>query len=305
MAGTGVISTGSFVRALFPGINAWYAERYKEWNTEWSEIFDEVQAKYREEQDVLFSGFGVLPIKSEGSPISFDSAEQGFVTRYQQDTYALGFIVTREMLEDELYDLMRKRARALAFSIRQTKEITGAFVLNQAFNNAVTYGDGVQLITTAHPNQAGGTFANRAAADADLSETAIEDLLILIDDFRDDRGLRIALQGQKLIVPIERRYEAERILNSVLQNDSAENAVNAIKSIGVLPQGYCVNHYLTDPDAWFIKTDAEDGLKCFVKRKDTFEEDNDFSTENLLYKVSGRWVFGNTDPRSIVGSAGG
>lgn len=261
-------------------------------------------AKYREEQDVLFSGFGLLPVKPEGSPISFDSAEQGFTTRYEQDTYALGFIVTREMLEDELYDLMRKRARALAFSIRQTKEITGAFVPNQAFNGAVTYGDGVQLITTNHPNQAGGTFANRAAVDADLSETAIEELLILIDDFRDDRGLRIALQGVKLVVPIQLRYEAERILNSVLQNDSELNALNAIRSIGVLPQGYCVNHYLTDPDAWFIKSDAEDGLKCFQKRVDTFEEDNDFSTENLLYKVSGRWVFGNTDPRSIVGSAG-
>ena len=300
----GVITTGSYSRALIPGINAWYAERYKEWTTEWSEIFDVVQAKYREEQDVLFSGFGVLPVKDEGAPITFDSAEQGFTTRYQQDTYALGFIVTREMLEDELYDLIRKRARALAFSIRQTKEITGAFVLNQAFNSAVTYGDGVQLITTAHPNQAGGTFANRAAVDADLSETAIEELLIIVDDFRDDRGLRIALQGQKLIVPIELRYEAERILNSVLQNDSELNAVNAIRSIGVLPQGYCVNHYLTDDDAWFIKTDAEDGLKVFVKREDTFEEDNDFSTENLLYKVSGRWIFGNTDPRSIVGSAG-
>ena len=304
MAGTGTITTGSFARALFPGINAWYAERYKEWVSEWSEIFDEIQAKYREEQDVLFSGFGLLPVKAEGAPITFDSAEQGFVTRYEQDTYALGFVVTREMLEDELYDLIRKRARALAFSIRQTKEITGAFVLNQAFNSGVTYGDGIQLIATNHPNQAGGTFANRAAADADLSETAIEDLLVIIDDFRDDRNLRIALQGQKLIVPIQLRYEAERILNSVLQNDSAENAVNALRSIGVLPMGYCVNHYLTDADAWFIKTDAEDGLKCFVKREDTFEEDNDFSTENLLYKVSGRWVFGNTDPRSIVGSAG-
>lgn len=304
MAGTGIITTNSFSRALLPGINAWYGERYAEWKTEWNEIFDEVTAKYAEEQDVLFSGFGALPIKSQGSPITFDSAEQGFVSRYQQDTYALGFIVTREMLEDDLYDLIRKRARALAFSIRQTKEITGAFVLNQAFNSSVTYGDSTQLISTSHPNQSAGTYANRAAVDADLSETALEELLIIVDDFRDDRGLRIALQGRKLIVPIERRYDAERILYSQLQNDSAENAINATKSIGMLPDGYCVNHYLTDPDAWFVKTDAEDGLKCFVKREDTFEEDNDSTTENLLYKVSGRWVFGNTDPRSIVGSSG-
>lgn len=269
----GVITTGSFSRALFPGINAWYSERYKEWVTEWNEIFEEIEAKYREEQDVLFSGFGILPIKDEGGPITFDSAEQGFVTRYQQDTYGLGFIVTREMLEDELYNLIRQRARALAYSARQTKEITGAFVLNQAFNAAVTYGDGTSLINTAHPNQAGGTFANRAAVGADLSETAIEELLIIADDFRDDRGLRIAVQGTKLIVPKELRYESERILNSVLQNDSELNAINALRSIGVLPNGYCVNHYLTDPRAWYIKTDAENGLKCFVKREDTFEED--------------------------------
>lgn len=301
---TSVVTTGSFSRALYPAINAWYGERYKEWAPEWSEIFEEVEAKYREEQDVLFSGYGLVPVKAEGEPISYDSSEQGFVQRYIQDTYGLGFAVTREMIEDELYGLMRKRARALAFSIRQTREITGAYVLNQAFNSAVTYGDGIQLISTGHLNQGGGTFANRASADADLSETSLEELLILIDDFRDDRGLRIALQGQKLVIPTALRYEAERILESTLQNDSAENAINALKATGVLPMGYVVNHYLTDTDAWFVLTDAEDGLKCFVKRPDTFEEDNDFNTENLLYKVSGRWIFGATDPRAIVGSAG-
>ena len=177
-------------------------------------------------------------------------------------------------------------------------------MLNQAFNAGVTYGDAQQLITTAHVNQAGGTFANRAAVDADLSETAIEEGLIIIDDFRDDRGLRIAVHGRKLVVPIELRYESERILNSVLQNDSELNAVNAIRNMGAIPDGYCVNHYLTDPDAWFIKTTVRDGFKQFVKREDTFEEDNDFSTENLLYKTSGRWAFGVTDVRAVFGSAG-
>jgi len=300
----GVITTGNFSKALWPGINAWYGEEYDEWTTEYTEIFDTYPAQYRTEQDVLFSGFGLLSEKDEGAPISFDSAQQGFTTSYDQITYSRGFIVTREMLEDDQYNLMEKRARALAFSIRQTKEVTGAFVLNQAFNTAVTYGDGEELISTSHPNQAGGTWANRAAVDADLSETAIENGLILIDDFRDDRGLRIAVHGKKLIVPIELRYEAERILNSVLQNDSELNAVNAVRNMGALPDGYCVNHYLTDPNAWFIKSNVSDGFKQFVKREDSFEEDNDFSTENLLYKVSGRWAFGVTDPRCVFGSAG-
>lgn len=300
----GVITTGNFARALWPGINAWYANEYDEWSTEYTEIFDTYPAKYRTEQDVLFSGFGLLPVKDEGAPISFDSAQQGFATDYDQITYSLGFAVSREMLEDEQYNLMEKRARALAFSIRQTKEVTGAFVLNQAFNSAVTYGDGSQLIAVDHANQAGGTWANRSAADADLSETAIEDGLIVIDNYRDDRGLRIAAHGTKLIVPIELRFEAERILNSVLQNDSELNAVNAVKNMGALPEGYCVNHYLTDPNAWFIKSNVSDGFKQFVKRDDSFEEDNDFSTENLLYKVSGRWAFGVTDPRCVFGSGG-
>lgn len=298
------ITTAKFGRALFPGINKWYGAAYDEWNTEYPEIFDTYPASLRTEKDVLFSGFGLLPKKAEAAPITYDDAEEAFDTDYTQATYSLGFIISRELIEDELYGVMEKRARALGFSVRQTKEILAAYVLNQAFNGAVTYGDGSQLVATGRANWSGGTWANRLAADADLSETAVENMVNLINDFRDDRGLRIAAMPEKLIIPTELQWDAERILMSTHQNNTENNAVNALYTKGTFPGGYVVNHYLTDADAWFIKTNVQDGFKEFVKREDTFEEDNDFDTESLKYKASFRTVFGVTDPRCVAGSGG-
>lgn len=298
-----VINTGSFGKALWPGINAWYGQAYKEFPVEWSEIFTKNTSRKAFEEDVGTSMFGLAQQVGEGNPISYDSATQGFVDRYQHVQYGLGFQITKIMVEDDQYDVIgKKRAQALAFSMRQTKEIVAANILNRAFNASYTYGDGVELISGVHPNVAGGTWSNELAVAADLSEAALEQATIDIGKYTNDRGLRVAFMPKKLIVPIDLVYEADKIMKTEYEVGTNNNTVNVVRS--KFPGGVVVNHYLTDTDAWFILTDCPDGMKYFERRADTFAMDDDFDTDNAKYKATARYSFGCTDKRSIYGTEG-
>jgi len=301
------ITTGSFAKALWPGINKWYGEAYKEWPEEYMQLFAKETDTRAYLEDVGTSNFGLAAQKPEGNPIGYDSAKQGFVNRYVHKTYALGFIVTEEAQDDAQYDLSalgKKDAQALAFSMRQTKEVLGANVYNRAFTAGYTYGDGSILCVSSHPLAAGGTFSNVPTVAADISEAALEQACIDIAGFTNDRGLKISMMPDKLIIPKELMFEAERILKSTLQNDTANNAINALKTTGMFKGGVAVNHYLTDPDAWFIRTNCPDGMKYISRKETSFAMDNDFDTSNAKFKASFRCSFGNTDPRGIYGSAG-
>jgi Mu-like prophage major head subunit gpT len=299
-----VINSGSFAKALWPGVNAWYGKAYDEFPVEYTSLFDKSTSTKAFEEDVGISSFGLAVQKGEGAPISYDSERQGFITRYQHGVYALGFVITREMMEDDQYDVVGKRkAEGLAFSMRQTKEIIGANVYNRGFNAAYTGGDGVSMFSLVHPNIAGGTFANQIAVAADLSEAALEQACIDIAGFTNDRGLLIAVRPETLIIPRQLMFEAKRILNSDQRVGSDVNDLNALKTMGIIPK-VAVNHYLTDTDAWFIRTNVSHGTKYFERRADAFEMDNDFDTENAKFKATARYAFGWTDPRGIYGSPG-
>jgi hypothetical protein len=278
----GIVSTGSFAKDLWPGVNKWYGIKYKEYPIEHNMIFDTEKSTKAFEEDVGAAMFGLAPIKTEGGSISYDEAKQAYIDRYTHITYALGFIITREMHDDGISATVAlRRAKALAFSIRQTIETVAANVLNRAFTNTYTFGDGVELCSTAHPNITGGTWRNELATAADLSEASLEQACIDIADFKTDR----------------------RILKSVLRPDTANNDINALRSTGVIPE-FAVNHYLTDVDAWFLKTDCPDGMKHFSRRAPEFDTDNDFDTENARFKATTRDSFGATDKRGIFGSPG-
>lgn len=300
-----VINTGSFAKALWPGINAWYGKEYAEYPVEWDKLFEKHKSSRAFEEDVGTSGFGLAVVKPEGSPISYDSERQGFITRYSHVVYALGFVITREMVEDDLYDIVGERkARGLAYSMRQTKEVVGANVYNRAFNSSYVGGDGKEMIATDHPNVAGGTWSNELATPADISEAALEQASIDIQGFTNDRGLLIAARPQTLIITPSQEFEVKRILGSAGRVATADNDLNALKTMGIIPE-VVVNHYLTDTDAWFIRTSVKGGPKYFERRGDSFDQDNDFDTENAKYKATARYAFGWTDPRGIYGSAGG
>lgn len=303
----GVINTGSFAKALWPGINKWFGETYKEWPEEYSKLFDIETSKKAYEEEVGVSGFGLPSVKSEGDGIIYDEARQAFISRYTHVVYALGFVVTREAIEDNQYDLTvlgKRDAKALAFSMRQGMEILAANIYNRAFNTNYTFGDGKAICVSDHPTFVGGSFSNVPTVAADLSEASLEQACIDIAGFKNDRGLAISVMPDKLIIPKELMFEAERILKSTLQYDTANNAINALKSTGMFKNGVTVNHYLTDADAWFIRTNCPDGMKMFKRRDTEFAMDNDFDTENAKYKASFRCSFGVTDPRGIYGSAG-
>lgn len=298
----GVITSGSFAKALWPGVNAWYGKAYQDYPEEWSKLFEKNTSKRAYEEDVGLSGFGLANVKNEGAPISYDSERQGFTSRYNHVVYALGFVITREAYEDDLYDVVGKRkAQGLARSMRQTKEIVGANIYNRAFTSGYVGGDGVTLVNSSHPNVAGGTWSNLASAD--LSEAALEQATIDIAGFRDDRGLLIAAKPSKLVLPYQLQFEAKRILGSDGRTGTDLNDPNALKEFGLFTD-IVTNHYFTDSDAWFILTDIKDGLKYFERRGDAFEMDNDFDTENAKYKATARYSFGWTDPRGIYGSQG-
>lgn len=299
------ITTGSFAKALWPGINAWYGKAYNEYPVEWDKLFDKYTSRRNFEEDVGVTSFGLAVQKAEGAPVSYDSERQGFVTRYTHVVYALGFMITREIMEDDQYDIVgQRRAQGLAFSMRQTKEVVGANIYNRAFNSSYTGGDGVALLANNHPNVAGGTWSNILSVASDLSEAALEQACIDIQGFKNDRGLLISIKPRKLIVHYSNEFDAYRILKSVGRTGTDLNDPNAIKEMGIFPEGVFVSHYLTDSDAWFIRTNAPHGLKYFERRSDEFTTDNDFDTENAKFKATARYSFGWTDPRGLYGSPG-
>jgi len=299
-----VINSSSFAKALWPGINAWYGKAYDEYPVEYTDLFDTYTSRKQFEEDVGISSFGLAVQKPEGSPITYDTERQGFITRYNHTVFALGFIVTREIYEDDQYDVVgQRKAQGLAFSMRQTKEIVAANVYNRAFDSNYTGGDGVQMIASNHANFAGGTWSNVISTAADLSEASLEQACIDIGGFTNDRGLLIKVLPKTLIIPRQLAFEAQRILKTAGRVGTDNNDINALKDMGLIPK-IVVNHYLTDQDAWFIRTDVQHGLKYFERRGDEFGMDEDFDTENAKYKASARYSFGWTDPRAIYGSQG-
>ena len=300
-----IITTGSFAKDLWPGVARWYGMKYKEYPVEHLEIFDKLTSDQAFEEDVQATGFGLATIKTEGASISFDETQQGFIQRYTHVTYGLGFIITREMHDDGVsMTVALRRATALAFSMRQTKETVAANVLNRAFNDSYTFADGLELCSTAHLNTTGGTWRNELSTAADISEDALEQCCIDIADFQTDRGLKIAIRPKKLIVPPELEFEAARLLKTPQQPGTANNDINAIRVTGKFPDGYAVNNYLDDSDAFFIKTDCPMGLTHYERRADDFDTDNDFDTENARFKSTFRGSWGCTDPRGVMGSPG-
>lgn len=301
---SGIITSGSFAKALWPGVNAWYGKAYNDYPEEWSKLFEKYTSKKAYEEDVGLASFGLASQKAEGAAITYDSERQGFTSRYNHVVYALGFMITREMFEDDQYDVVgQRKAKGLARSMRQTKEIVGANVYNRGFNSSYVGGDGKEMLATDHPNVSGGTWSNELTTAADLSEASLEQAVIDIAGFRDDRGLLIAAKPKKLVIPYQLQFEAHRILKSVGRTGTDLNDPNAIKDMGLFSD-VVTNHYLTDADAWFILTDVNDGLKYFERRGDQFEMDNDFDTENAKFKATSRYSFGWTDPRGIFGSPG-
>lgn len=304
---SGVITTGNIPRLLQEGLSKIFGNTYDKHPMEFDKIFDTFQSGKNYEVDAQLEGMGLAPEKPQGDEVSFDSMRQGFTPKYQHLTYAKGFIVTKEALQDELYGQLERKARALAFSMGQTKEVVAANILNRGFNSAFTMvdGDGKELLATDHSNgPSGGTYSNELATPADLSEASLEDLLIQIGQATDPRGLQIALQATRLIIPVNLQFEAQRILGSVLQNDTGNNATNAVRDMNSVRDGFSVNHYLTDTDAWFLKTNAPEGLKYYTRQDVQFGEDNAFTSGNARFKADERYSFGWSDPRGLYGSAG-
>lgn len=303
----GVINTGSFAKSLWPGVNKWYSDAYNEYPIEYTILFDKENSNKAYEEDVGSMGFGLANETAQGESVKYDTASQAYINRYIHKKYTLGFRITEEAIDDNQYDISalgRKDARALAFSMRQTKEIVAANVYNRFTTAGYTYGDGQVLGSASHPLFGGGTFSNMPSVAADLSEAALEQAVIDIAGFVNDRGLKVSILPKTLIIPAALLFEAERILKSVLQNDTSNNAVNALKNLNMFPGGAKVNHYLTDPDAWFIRTNCPDGMKYMERKGDSFAMDNDFNTADAMFKASARYSFGNTDPRGLYGCVG-
>ena len=298
------ISRAQLVSELEPGLNALFGLEYKNYENQHTQIYSIETSDRAFEEEVMESGFGEAPVKTEGAGVAYDNAQEVFTARYTHETIALAFSLTEEAVEDNLYDRLSARyTKALARSMATTKQIKAAAVLNGAFTTSFG-GDGVVLCSTAHPTLGGPNLSNTLTVPADLSETALEQALIDIQAFTDERGLKIAVQGLKLIIPKELQFTAERILKSTLRVGTADNDINALRNMGMVPQGYTINNFLTDPDAFFIKTDAPNGMKMFdrVSLKTGFE--GDFDTGNVRYKARERYSFGFSDPRGMVGSPG-
>ena len=298
------ISRAQLTKELEPGLNALFGLEYKNYENEHLEIYDVESSDRAFEEEVMLSGFATAPVKTEGSGVFYDQAQEVFTARYTHETIALAFSLTEEAVEDNLYDRLSARyTKALARSMAQTKQIKGAAVLNGAFTTSIG-GDGQPLCSTAHPTLGGPNGSNRLAVDADLSETSLEQALIDIAAFTDERGLKIAMQGIKLIIPKELMFTADRIMKSTLRVGTADNDINAIKNMGMVPQGYTVNHFLTDIDGWFLKTDAPNGMKWFERVAIRTGFEGDFDTGNVRYKARERYSFGFSDWRGIFGSPG-
>jgi hypothetical protein len=299
------ISRSQLVKELEPGLNALFGLEYNRYDNEHAEIFTSESSDRAFEEEVMLTGFAGAAIKQEGAGVQFDQASEAYTSRYTHNTIALAFAITEEAIEDNLYDRLASRyTRALARSMSQTKQTIAANVLNNGFDSNYTGGDGVQLLASTHPLANGGTFSNILATAADLNETSLEQSLIDIAGFVDERGLKIALQGRKLIIPKELQFTAERVLRSPLRTSTSDNDINAMLNMGMIPEGYRINHFLTDTDAFFIITDAPNGLKNFVRSPIKTAIEGDFDTGNVRFKARERYSFGWSDPRGIFGTPG-
>ena len=299
------ISRSQLLKELLPGLNALFGMEYKRYGEEHKEIYETETSERSFEEETKLSGFGSAPVKTEGSAISYDNAQEAFTSRYTHETIALGFSITEEAVEDNLYDSLSSRyTKALARSMAYTKQVKAANVLNNAFNSAYKGGDGVSLCSNAHPLVSGGTNSNVPGVAADLNETSLEDAVIQIAAWTDERGLLIAAKPKKLVIAPSNMFVATRVLETEQRPATADNDINALKTNGSIPEGYTVNHFLTDPDAWFLITDVPNGLKHFVRTPLSTQMEGDFDTGNVRYKARERYSFGFSDALGIYGSQG-
>jgi len=299
------INRAQLVKELEPGLNALFGLEYDRYENEHTEIFDTENSDRAFEEEVMLSGFGQAPVKGEGSSVTYDTAQETFTARYSHETVALAFALTEEAIEDNLYDSLSSRyTKALARSMATTKQVKAANVLNNGFSNSFPGGDGKALMAADHPTLSGGDQSNEPSVAADLNETSLENAMIDISKFVDERGIKVNVQARKLIIPPQLQFVAERVLKTPGRVGTSDNDINALKNMGMLPEGYTVNHYLTDTDAFFIKTDAPNGLKHFVRSPMSTGMEGDFETGNVRYKARERYSFGFSDWRGIYGSPG-
>ena len=299
------ITRAQLVKELEPGLNALFGLEYKRYENEHEDIFAIEGSERAFEEEVMLTGFAQAPVKAEGAGVAYDQANESFTARYTHQTIALAFSITEEAIEDNLYDSLSSRyTKALARAMAYTKQVKAAYVLNNAFTGGPTYGDGQVLCSTSHPLVSGGVNSNRPQTGADLNETSLENAVIQIAAWTDERGLLIAAKPKKLIVPPALMFVATRLLETELRVGTADNDINAIKNNGSVPGGYAVNHFLTDPNAWFLLTDVPNGLKHFVRTPMNTSMDGDFDTGNVRYKARERYSFGVSDPLGIFGSPG-
>jgi len=299
------ISRAQLLKELLPGLNALFGLEYARYGEEHKEIYETETSERSFEEETKLSGFSAAPVKNEGSAIAYDNAQEAWTARYNHETIALGFSLTEEAIEDNLYDSLSARyTKGLARAMAYTKQVKAAAVLNNGFSAAYTGGDGVALFSSAHPLVSGGTNSNIPSTPADLNETSLENAVIQIAAWTDERGLLIAAKPRKLVVPPSLMFVATRLLETELRVSTADNDINALKNNGSIPEGYTVNHYLTDTNAWFLCTDVPNGLKHFVRTPMSTGMDGDFDTGNVRYKARERYSFGVSDPLGIFGSPG-
>ena len=299
------ISRAQLLKELLPGLNALFGLEYNRYGEEHKEIYDTETSERSFEEETKLAGFSAAPVKNEGSPIQYDNAQEAWTARYNHETIALGFSLTEEAIEDNLYDSLSSRyTKALARAMAYTKQVKAATVLNNGFSSTALYGDGQPLFSTAHPLISGGTNSNRPATAADLNETSLENAVIQIAAWTDERGLLIAAKPKKLIIPPALQFVATRLLETSLRVGTTDNDINALKNNGSIPGGYVKNHWLTDTNAWFLTTDVPNGLKHFVRMPMATSMDGDFETGNVRYKARERYSFGVSDPLGIYGSPG-
>ena len=299
------ISRSQLLKELLPGLNALFGLEYSKYGEEHKEIYETETSDRSFEEETKLSGFGTAPTKSEGAAIEYDNAQEAWTARYTHETVAMGFAITEEAIEDNLYDSLSARyTKALARAMAYTKQVKAASVLNSAFDTGTTYGDGKALCVTDHPLVSGGSNSNTPSVAADLNETSLEAAVIQIGQWTDERGLKIAAQPKKLIIPSNLQFVATRLLETEGRVGTADNDVNALANNGSIPGGYAINHYLTDTDAWFLTTDIPNGLKHFVRAPMATSMDADFDTGNSRYKARERYSFGVSDPLAIFGSPG-
>ena len=299
------ISRAQLLKELLPGLNALFGLEYNRYGEEHKEIFEQETSERAFEEEAKLSGFSAAPVKQEGEAIAYDNAQEAWAARYNHETIAMGFSITEEAMEDNLYDSLSARyTKALARAMSYTKQVKGANILNNAFDSNHTYGDGVVLCSTAHPLVSGGTNSNRPATASDLNEPSLEAAVIQISNWTDERGLLIAAKPRKLIIPADLQFVATRLLDTQNRVGTADNDINAIRTMGVIPEGYSVNNFLTDTNAWFITTDIPNGLKHFVRTPMSTSMDGDFDTGNARYKARERYSFGVSDPLGVFGSPG-